>query len=124
MKPEGITFSMPRYVDRFVLHSELPLALYSATQWPAQPEDILEHLVLVNDLDAMFVGTFVGILAHTGKVGVHHERRRCVVFDVARTALAVGLEGFVGHDFCVYSPAESCTWCGKNMALLGVKAGR
>jgi hypothetical protein len=57
-------------------------------------------------------------------VGVHHERRRRVVFDVARTALAVDLEGFVGHDCLMYSPAESCTWCGKNMALLGVKAGR
>jgi hypothetical protein len=81
-------------------------------------EDILEHLVLVDDLDAMFVGTFVGVLAYTGKVGVHDERGRRVVFDVAGTALTVDFEGIVGHDFLVYSPGESCTWCGKNNGVV------
>lgn len=65
---------MLRYVDTFVLHGESPLAYCPAAQLPARSEDILEHLVLVNDLDAMFVGTFVDVVADAGKVGVHHER--------------------------------------------------
>ncbi len=110
---------MLRYVDRFVLHGENALALCCSTQLPARSEDILEHFVLVNDLDAMFVGTFVDVLADAGEMGVHHERGRCVVFDVARAALAVDLEGiFVGHGHLGYSPAERCTWCGKNNGVV------
>ena len=96
MKPEGITFSMPRYVDRFVLHSELPLALYSATQLPAQPEDILEHLVLVNDLDAMFVRLLAGVLANVGEMGVHHHARCGGVSNIARSG-PVDLEEIRGY---------------------------
>lgn len=118
MKPAGITFSMLRYVETFVLHGESPLAYCPSAQLPARGEDILEHLVLVDDLDAMFVGTFVDIVADAGKVGVHHERGGRVVFDVAGTALAIHFEGIVGHDCLVYSPAESCTWCGKNNGVV------
>lgn len=41
-----------------------------------------------------------------------------MVFDVAGTALAIHFEGIIGHNCLVYSPAESCTWCGKNNGVV------
>jgi hypothetical protein len=51
--------------------------------------DILEDFVLVHHLDAMLVGLLGGILAHAGKVRVHHHRGCGRVSHGARAALAV-----------------------------------
>lgn len=55
-------------------------------------DNLLEQLVLVNDLDAMFVSLFGGILADGGEVGVHHQGWRRRMLDVAGPAIAVDLE--------------------------------
>lgn len=57
---------------------------------------LLEHLVGVDNLDAMLVSLLVGILADGSEVRVHHKGRRGGVLDIARS-MAIDLWGQLGH---------------------------
>ena len=57
----------------------------------------LEDLVLINNLDAMFVRLLAGVLANIREMSVHHHARGGGVSNVARSA-PVDLEIIRGHD--------------------------
>lgn len=80
---------------------------------------LLEDLVFVDDLDAMLVRLLGSILTDTCEVRVHHERRRGRMSNIARAALAIDFEEFVGHCFGAQA-CGGCTWCRKNNGVLGV----
>lgn len=82
--------------------------------------DILEQLVLVNDLDAMFVGLLVGILAHASEMRVHYGWS-CRVTGSTRTALAVDLQSIGGHVCTSAAGARCCTCAERIVELLGVQ---
>lgn len=63
-------------------------------------KDILEELVFVNDLYAMFIVLAFGTLAYGGKVGVHHQRGRGRMFGVGWTGIAIHLESGHGVTHC------------------------
>ena len=57
----------------------------------------LEDLVLVNNLDAMFVRLLAGIVANVREMSVHHAARGGGVSNIARSG-PVDLEIIRGHD--------------------------
>lgn len=58
---------------------------------------ILEDLVLVDNLDAMFIRLLAGVLANIREMSVHHHARGGGVSNIARSA-PVDLEIIRGHD--------------------------
>jgi hypothetical protein len=110
-----MTFSMLRYVDRFWLHCGHPLApSYTTSQLAMKALHLLEHLVLVDNLDAMLVRLLGGILVDACKVRVHHAARSGRVSDGAGTGLPVDREVIGGHICMRASRDASCTWYRKN----------
>lgn len=57
----------------------------------------LEHLVLVNNLNAMFVSLVAGIVANICEMGVHHHAGSGGMANIARSG-PVDLECIRGHD--------------------------
>lgn len=59
-------------------------------------EYTLEDLVLINNLDAMFVRLLAGVLANIREMSVHHAARSGGMANIARTG-PVDLQGIRGH---------------------------
>lgn len=72
---------------------------------------VLEHFVLVNNLDAMFVGFLWGILADACEVRVHDGWCGRMA-NVAGTALSVDLQSVRGHGG-ISAPKRELHVCGK-----------